>query len=652
MTPPSALPLPEALSKWRKALFEAGALQRLATENVPVARAHGRVTAAAVWARMPAPHYHAVAMDGYAVRAHNVREATPAAPARLRLGQDAIGVDTGDPLPQGYDAVIPQEQAQVQDDWLLVYHSPRAWQHVRIIGEDMVASELVVPAHQRLRPQDLGAIAGSGHATVLVYRPPRIAILPIGAHLVPPGADVAPGQTIEFNSIVLAAMAAEWGATANALPPMWEDKESLLEQVASALHDYDLVVLNAGAAGGARDYAESIIRELGQVDVRGIAMRPGHSVILGHARGKPIVAIPGFPVSAMNAFEQVVRPLLQSWQGQPAAHPPQIKALLPLSVSSPPQVDDFKRVIVAHTYRGTVARLLPQAAGAIMSMVRADGVIHIPRGQDGIQAESSVPVTLLRPPEAVANTIVHIGSHDLTLDILADQLRRARPDRSLNSLHVGSEEGLRALARGEAHFAGCHLLDTTTGEYNLPAVREYLPQLPLVVMSFVRREQGLMVQRGNPKGLHDLRDLLRPDVVFVNRQPGSGTRLLLDYHLQRMGIVPAEIQGYERSEFSHLNVAMAVKTGAADVGLGILAAARALDLDFIPLFQEEYQLVFPLAHYESALLAPMLEIITSADFRHTVAALGGYDVDKMGEVHYKFVDDRLGSSTKKSEQVM
>ncbi len=632
MPNPTPLPLDEALARWREALTEAGALRRLPAETTPVHRAHGRVTAVAVWARLSSPHYHAVAMDGYAVRAQDAGGASPDAPIRLKLGAEARYVNTGDPLPPDFDAIIPQEEARIEGDWLVVTRPPRAWRHIRIIGEDMVASELVVPANQRLRPQDLGAIAGSGHATVRVYRRPRIAILPIGARLVPPSPQIAPGQIIEFNSMVLAAMAEDWGAMVNVTPASECDLEALVQQAAAALDDHDLVVINAGAAGGARDYAEAIISRLGRVDVRGVAMRPGHSVILGHARGKPIVAIPGFPVSAMTAFEQVVRPLLQSWQRQPATRPPELQALIPRPVSSDPLVDDFKHVMVAHTYRGAVARPLPQAAGAIMTMVRADGVIHIPRGQDGVRAETYARVALLRPPEAIAHTIVHIGSHDLALDILADLLRRARPDRSLSSLHTGSEEGLRALARGEAHFAGCHLLDPDTGAYNIAAIQRYLAHLPVAVMAFVRRNQGLLVQRGNPRGLRDLRDLLRPDVTFVNRQPGSGTRLLLDYHLNRLGIDPRAIRGYDRHEFSHLTVAAAVKNGAADAGLGILAAARALDLDFIPLFQEDYQLVMPLAHYESPLLAPMIEIIRSADFRQTVAALGGYEVAGMGEI--------------------
>ncbi|HEY81266.1 MAG TPA: molybdopterin biosynthesis protein [Caldilineae bacterium] len=632
MPTPSLLPLTDALARWREALEAVGAFRRLPAESVPVAQAHGRVTAVAVWARISSPHYHAVAMDGYVVRSAMTANATPARPVRLRLGEDAWYVNTGDALPQGFDAVIPQEEARAAGGWLEVSEPIPAWSHVRLIGEDMAAAQLVAPAYQRLRPQDLGAIAGSGHRRVQVFRQPRIAILPLGERLIPPDPHVGPGQIIEFNSIVLAAMAREWGAAAHPFPPQDGDLETLFAQVEAALDDHDLVVLNAGASGGARDHAERIIRRLGEVTVRGVALRPGHAVILGHARSKPIVAIPGFPVSAMTALEQIVRPLLEGWLGQSGARAPELQALLPQAMPSDPAVDDFKRVVVAHTYRGAVARELPQAAGAIMTMVRADGVIHIPRGQTHIPAASLVQVALLRPPETIAHTLIHIGSHDLALDILADQLRRAHPDRFLNSLGVDSLEGLHALARGEAHFAGVHLLDPTTGVYNIPAVQRVLPHLPVVVMRFVRRAQGLILPRGNPKRIHTLADLARPDVTFINRQPGSGARQLLDYHLQRQGIAPDAIRGYDRIEHAHLAVAAAVKNGIADAGLGVLTAARALDLDFIPLFLEDYDLVMPVAHYESELLAPILRIIATRDFRQTVAALGGYEVDGMGEI--------------------
>jgi putative molybdopterin biosynthesis protein len=268
-----------------------------------------------------------------------------------------------------------------------------------------------------------------------------------------------------------------------------------------------------------------------------------------------------------------------------------------------------------------------------MSLVNADGIVTIPRFSEGHHAGEAVTVELLRSPGSIDRTIVAIGSHDLTLDLLADQLRRTRPELTLSSAHVGSLSGLLALQRGEAHLAGSHLLDEETGEYNLDYIRRLLTPhgVEAVVLRFVNRQQGLIVPKDNPKDIHTLADLLRDDVVFINRQRGAGTRVLLDYQLKRQGLNPREIEGYDRQEYTHLAVAAAVQSGAAECGLGILGAARALDLDFIPLFNERYDLIIPRQHYEGDLLAPLLEIIRTPAFAASVEALGGYEAAGMGE---------------------
>lgn len=630
------IPLDQALAAWHAALEGVGALRRLPAESLPIAEANGRVTAAPVWARISVPHYHASAMDGYAVAAVDTVGATLTRPLRLAVGTLARYVDTGDPLPPGADAVIPIEEAQrlesatgVEIEFLAAV---TPWKNVRQMGEDIVATELVVPANHRLRPQDLGAIAGSGHSHVQVYRRPRIAILPTGTELVAPGVDLKPGDIIEFNSLVLAAMAAEWGARVSRLPILADDYAAIKRAVLAALDDHDIVAVNAGSSSGSEDFTARIFGEIGEVIVHGLAIRPGHPAVLGHGHGKPLVGIPGYPVSAMVAFELLVKPLMQRWVGQEAEPRPTVRAALTRKVLSPMGQDEYMRVTLGRVGERVVATPLSRGAGVIMSMVRADGMAHIPRFSEGLNAGDEVTVELLRPPGVIDHTIVHLGSHDLTLDLLADQLRRQRPDRSFSSGNVGSLSGLLALRRGEAHLAGSHLLDEETGEYNLSYIRRYLADVPVVVLAFVGRTQGLITPRGNPKRLHDLGDLARPDVVFCNRQRGAGTRVLLDYRLAQAGIDPAAIQGYERVEFTHLAVAAAVQSGAADCGLGILAAARALGLDFIPLFEEQYQLIIPRQHYESELLAPLLEIIRGPGFRSAVAALGGYDVGRMGEV--------------------
>ena len=371
---------------------------------------------------------------------------------------------------------------------------------------------------------------------------------------------------------------------------------------------------------------------MGQVVVHGIAIRPGHPVILGTARGKAVAGIPGYPVSAALTMDLLVRPLIYGWLGLATPEAPTIRATLTQKVHSPMGEDEFLRVTVGQVGERLVATPLQRGAGVIMSLVQADGIVRIPRFSEGEHPGATVTVHLTRPPESVQRTIVSIGSHDLTLDVLADQLRRLRPELTLASANVGSYGGLLALQREEAHFAGSHLLDETTGDYNIRFIRELLPGRRIVLLRFVGRVQGLMTAPGNPKGLSALQDLTGPEVRFVNRQRGAGTRVLLDYELAKLDISRRQIQGYERQEYTHLAVAAAVKSGTADCGLGILAAARALGLDFVPLFNERYDLVVPQEHYESDLLAPLFATVRSPGFSATVEALGGYDCAAIGEV--------------------
>lgn len=633
--------LDDAVARWWSALARVGADQPLPGEWIAVDQGLDRVTAEPVWATVSSPHYHAAAMDGYAVQAAATRGATETAPLRLRIPDEAVYVDTGNALPAGCDAVIMIEDAHVLDapdglpgrgPQIEILAAVTPWQHVRPMGEDMVTGELVLPANHRLRPQDLGAAAGSGHSQLFVYRRPRLAIQPTGSELVQPGSALQPGSVIEYNSIVLAAMAQSWGALVTRLPPVPDDFDRIKDAISQALANHDLVVINAGSSAGSHDFTVEVLRALGEVQVHGIAIRPGHPTILGVARGKPVAGIPGYPASAVITFDLLIKPLLARWQGTLPDQRPTLTARLTRKVLSPMGEDEFMRVAVGQVGEQVVATPLARGAGIIMSLVEADGIVRVPRFSEGYHAGDTVTVELWREPAAIARTIVAIGSHDLTLDVLADHLRRQYPHLTLASSNVGSYGGLLALGRGEAHVAGSHLLDETSGEYNVDFIRRLLPERRVVVLGFVERTQGLIVPRGNPRQITTLHDLARPDVMFINRQRGAGTRVLLDFRLRQLGIDPRQIQGYERQEFTHLAVAAAVKSGAADCGLGILAAARALDLDFIPLDEERYDLIIPLDFYRSALLQPLLAVIRSDPFRTAVEGLGGYRTSQLGQV--------------------
>jgi len=644
------IPLDEAWQRMMAAMEGAGLWSPFPGEDVPLDEALGRVTARPIWAALSSPGYHASAMDGYAVRSTDTLGATETAPVRLKLGEQAQYVDTGDPLPAWADAVIMLEHTQlIGDEAIEIQASVAPWTSVRSMGEDMVATELVLPANHLLRPVDLGAIAGCGHATVNVRRKPRVAIIPTGSELVTveqAARGIKPGDIIEYNSLVLAAQVREWGGAPSRYPIIPDDYEQIKATVCAAAATHDLVLVNAGSSAGSQDYTARVVEELGTLLVHGVAVRPGHPVILGiiertehnahspHASRPglhvPIIGVPGYPVSCALTGEIFVEPILARWLGLPPRVKPEIQATCTRKLLSPIGEDEWVRVTVGKVGERIVAAPLSRGAGVITSLVRADGLVRIPRFSEGVDAGQSVTVALYRDPSEIERTIVHIGSHDLCLDLLAQFLAEA--SRRLTSANAGSLGGLVALRRGEAHLAGAHLLDPQTGEYNVSYVRQYLPNVPVVLMTFVHRQQGLLVAPGNPKDIKGLADLARPDVRYVNRQRGAGTRILLDYRLGQLGITPAQVRGYEREEYTHLAVAAAVQSGIADCGLGIAAAARALNLDFIPLEQERYDLVIPREYYASDLLRPLLDVIGGAEFRRAVSELPGYDATHMGEV--------------------
>jgi putative molybdopterin biosynthesis protein len=458
---------------------------------------------------------------------------------------------------------------------------------------------------------------------------------------VPVGSRAEAGQIIEYNSLVLAAQVEAWGGTAVCFSIVEDQLEKIQEKAADAALSHDLVLINAGSSAGSQDYTAAVVSNLGTLLVHGIAVRPGHPVILGMLDRDnkddktlpgqvPVVGIPGYPVSAALTGEIFIEPLLARWTGRKPCQPPVVDAVLTRKVHSSPGDDEYLRVTAGKVGDRVVAAPLSRGAGVISSLVRADGIVHIPAGVQGIQAGDPVKVELYCNPEDLERTLVVLGSHDLTIDLIAQEL--ALQGFKLSSGNLGSLGGLIALRRGEAHVAGSHLLDPESGEYNISYIRKYMPDIPVVIVNLVTRQQGLIVQPGNPENIQSLDDLVRPDITYVNRQRGAGTRVLLDYHLEQLGIQPDSIDGYAQEEYTHLTVAAAIASSRANCGLGIRAAADALNLGFVPLYQERYDLVIPRIHYESDLIQPVLKLLDTPEFQKSVTAMPGYGVEQMGEV--------------------
>jgi putative molybdopterin biosynthesis protein len=663
------IPLNQAQAKFQEALQSADLWRVLSVEEIPLdENALGRVTAEPIWAQISSPHYHASAMDGFAVRAEDTIGAQPSTPIQLPITNYEIPkaqyVDTGDPLPNWANAVIPIENVESLDEngqITSVIRQPSAvrirasvtpWSHVRPLGEDIVATQLVLPAGHILRPVDLGAIAASGHQTIKVSRKPKIAILPTGSELVPIGSKLKSGDILEYNSLVLASQIKQMGGEATRFPIIKDDFDLICEKVLEASQTHDLVLLNAGSSAGAEDFSAKVVEKLGTLLVHGVAVRPGHPVILGTIDRRPqtavsgqpsvipIIGVPGYPVSASLTVDIFVEPILAKWLGRKQNELQTEEAILTRKIVSPAGDDDFVRVAVGKVGDKLLAAPLSRGAGVITSLVQADGLALIPSGTQGMDAGEKIQVKLYRTKSEIEKTILAIGSHDLTLDLMAQFL--AEKNRRLASANVGSQGGLVALRRGEAHLAGSHLLDPQTGEFNISYIRQYMPNIKVKVVALVGREQGLIVKKGNPKEIKSLGDLStrsqesdalsssKRSVQFVNRQKGSGTRTLLDYHLNQLKIPHEYIAGYHQDEYTHLGVATAVASGRADCGLGIAAAAQALDLDFIPLFQERYDLVIPKQFID--FLTPLFDLLTDSRFQEAVSQLKGYDVSVMGTI--------------------
>jgi putative molybdopterin biosynthesis protein len=630
-------PLGDALAMWRARLEALGLWRPLPGETMHVDESLGRVTAEAVSARLSSPFFHSAAMDGVAVRFRETIGASEQSPVRLKIGEQAVCVNTGNPMPDGFDAVIMVEEIDELEGGNIEIIAPATpWQHVRITGEDIVATELIVPENHVLRPFDMAALLAGGLGEVKVRRRPRVALIPTGNELVQPGTALMKGDIIEYNSRMLAGMAREWGADAKRYDIVPDSLEMLKKYISDAVDESDLVAVNAGSSAGTEDYSYHAIRELGDVLLHGVNIKPGKPVILGIVKGKPVIGVPGYPVSAYLVFKLFARELIYAWQGREAPAPVMLPVRLSRQLTSPLGQEEFVRVKLGKVGEGVIATPMHRGAGVLMTLVRADGIIRVPAASEGLPGGAGVEAELLRPAEEIENTVVCIGSHDNALDLLGNFLKKRHPRFSLSSAHVGSLGGIMAIKRGEAHMAGSHLLDEETGEYNISYLKKYIMDKRPVLVNLVYREQGLIVPDGNPKGIKGFEDLTRDDVVFVNRQAGAGTRLLTDLHLNRLGIEASAVKGYGHEEYTHMGVASAVLTGAADTGLGILAAAGALKLGFIPVAHERYDLVIPREHMDNPMVEALLGIIRGdSEFKDAINALGGYDTRDMGKVMWE-----------------
>jgi putative molybdopterin biosynthesis protein len=621
----------EALNLYFRRLDEH--LHGLAVEKVHVIEALGRVTASPIFARLSSPNHNAAAMDGIAVKAKTTFGASEANPIRLKLNKDFMFIDTGDPIQDPYDAVIMIEDVvEIDEETVEIIKAASPWQDIRPIGEDIVAHEMIVPSHHTIRPVDLGALLSGGILEIQVYRKPRVGIMPTGSEIIEPHDPMVEGKIIESNSRVFEGLVKEYGGNPNRYRPVVDDYGLLREQVLLAVDENDIVIINAGSSAGSEDYTVKLIRELGEVLIHGIATRPGKPTILGIIQGKPVIGIPGYPVSAYFVFDTFAKPLIAKYLGQGIPNRPRVEAVVSKRVVSALKHKEYVRMKLGMVDNQLIATPLNRGAGATMSLVRADGILIIPQNSEGVEAGERIQVELLKDIQDIHHTIVSIGSHDLIMDMIGNYIHHQNGGYHLSSAHVGSLGGLMALRRGEAHMAPIHLLDEEHGEYNISFVKKYVSNLDMALIKGVKRIQGFILPKDNPKNIRSFHDLTREDIQFVNRQRGAGTRILVDYKLKENQIDGESIRGYDREMTTHMAVAAAVASGAADVGIGVLSAAKALDLDFIPIGDEDYDFAVPVKYLENAMIELFIRVLKSQELKEALGVMGGYKLDRAGEI--------------------
>lgn len=624
------MPLEQALNNFLLVLEKKGYF-KTESETINTLEAQGRITAAPVIAKRSCPHYIASAMDGVAVKASTTYGASETNPVTLKKDQ-FLEVDTGDYVPAEYDAVIMIEDVNFCLDGIQIIKAAVPWQHIRSIGEDLVVGDIIVPTGTLIGPYEIASFITAAVNEVAVVRKPVVSIIPTGTELVATGSEeMPPGAIVDSNSRMLAALCCEWGAIPRRHDIVVDDKQKIRQAIIDVKDHSDMIIVCSGSSAGREDYSAELIDELGELLVHGIATRPGKPAMLGIIDNKPVIGVPGYPVSAQLVFSLFAQPVIYRKMGLPVPEPSALACTISKKLASHMGVDEYVHVNIGKIKDRYIAYPLNRGAGITTSLVNSDGLIHIERGQEGLEAGDTCTVWLKHSRDVIDNTLITIGSHDMAIDILGDILKKNHGVR-LVSTNAGSMGGIMALRRKETHFSGIHLLDYDTGEYNITYLEKYLPNEKWLLINLVKRQQGLIVKKGNPLGIVGLHDLVGDKVRFINRQRGAGTRILLDYLLQREGIPAAAINGYNREEYTHLAVAASVKNDACDVGMGIYASALAMDLDFIPITEEQYDICILVDYISPQQIDFLKKVIAGDEFKQKVCRAGGYNLDLSGRV--------------------
>ncbi len=597
-------------------------------ETISVIDSLNRISFEGIYANVSSPYYSASAMDGIALKASLTYEATETNPVILDKKHIKY-INTGNEIPEEFDAVVMIEDVYDNNDGTIsLIKSVRPYQDIRPIGEDIVEGDMVVPKNHLIRPVDISALLSAGISEIKVIKKPKVAIIPTGDEIIRDVKDLKKGKIIDSNSFFMKNELTLLGAESKIFDIVVDEYILLEKAVINASNKYDLILIGAGSSAGSKDYAKNIIEKNGTVHVHGISIKPGKPTIIGEVNNTPVIGIPGYPVSTYIAFDLVVKPIIGKFLNIEKTHKEAIKAKLTKKIYSSLKNEEYIRVKLGIINNEYIASPLNRGAGVTMSLVKADGIMIVPKNSEGYESGSIVDISLLKDINEIEKSLISIGSHDILLDKVDDLM--SNNNYHLSSSHIGSFGGIMAIKSKGCHIAPVHVLDED-GSYNLNILDKYLDNDYSLVRG-VSRVQGLMVKKGNPKNIKCLKDLLKDDITFVNRQRGSGTRILLDYMLDKEGIDSKGVKGYDFELSTHMLVASSVKDARFDCGMGIVSVANLNNLDIVEVGKENYDFLVLKEIIDTPIFDEFISVLKSVEFKNELDKLGGYIINDIGVI--------------------
>ncbi len=621
----------EAKNILKKVLKNKNILKNLKTEIVKTEDSIGRITASAVYARISVPPFSSSAMDGIAVKAEDIKFVTPKNPKLLKRGVDFEYVNTGFKLPEKFNAVIMIENVNiVSDNEVIVEKSVPFFSNIRAIGEDVREGEMIIPTFTRISPETASLLYSAGVFEVNVLKKPRAIVFPTGSEIVERGRELEEGMVYETNSIFIKSYLERFGFSVDVKKPIPDIKDKLEEKINVFVKNCDVLFILSGTSSGEKDYSPAIIEKVGKIHFHGINYIPGKPFCFGEVEDIPVFCIPGYPGAALGVIKDLIKDSSYYFTLYDDSKA-KISAISAFKIPLKLSMREFLKVRVGKIKGEFYFYPLKRGSSVLKPYIEMDGILETETYEEGINENEVKKINIIKSIERIEKNIIFIGSNDFLIDELRDLLKIKDFEIDLSIIHTGSLGGIFAIREGKTHIAGIHLLDEKTGEYNKSYVKKYIKGKKVVLFKLARRKQGFIVRKGNPKKIKSIEDLTRDDISFINRQRGSGTRILLDYLLKDKNIPYNKINGYDREVFTHLESGIAVKKGEVDCSIAIYPTAKLLELDFVEIGEEDYHLLMDYEFFLSRKFSVIEEILKSEEFKRRAKRLGGYALEETGK---------------------